>query len=83
MIRKLTFHVIYENVDKMRALIRENRHSTLCEVAEEVGISKSQCHTILTENAEYRAGAKFVPCLLKDEQKANRGSQFRFNITPE
>jgi predicted AAA+ superfamily ATPase len=36
---------------------------TVREVSEEVGISKSSCHTILT--------AKFVLRLLTDEQKAN------------
>jgi 5,10-methenyltetrahydromethanopterin hydrogenase len=46
---------------------------SVCEVSEEVGgITKSLCHTILTEKVEmHHVAAKFVPCLLTDEQKAN------------
>jgi hypothetical protein len=35
---------------KVHAVIRENRRLTVHDVSEEVGISKSSCHTILTEN---------------------------------
>jgi hypothetical protein len=51
-------------VEKVRTVIRE--------VSEEVGISKSSCHTILTKKLEmHHVAAKFVPRLLTDEQKAN------------
>jgi hypothetical protein len=60
-----------DHVEKVRAVIRENRRLTV--KFEEVGITKSSCHTILTEKLEmYHFAAKFVPCLLTDEQKANR-----------
>jgi hypothetical protein len=43
------------------------------EVAEEVSISKTVCHEILTENlGMHRIAAKFLPCLLMDDQKQNR-----------
>jgi hypothetical protein len=53
-------------------MICENRPLTAREVSEEVGINKNFCHTILTEKLEmHRVAAKFVLCLLTDEQKAN------------
>jgi hypothetical protein len=54
-------------------LIRENHRLTVHEVSEQVGITKSSCHTILTKKLEMHhvAAAKFVPCLLTDEQIAN------------
>jgi len=46
---------------------------TVREVAEEVSISKTVCHEILTENlGMHRIAAKFVPRLLTDDQKQNR-----------
>jgi hypothetical protein len=59
-------------VEKVYAMIRENRHLTVRKVFEEVGITKSLCHTILTKELEMHCvAAKFVPCLLTDEQKSN------------
>ena len=61
------------HIEKMRSVIRENRRLTVREVAEEVGICKSSCHTILTEKLKmHRVAAKFVPRLLTEEQKQNR-----------
>jgi hypothetical protein len=31
-------------------MLHSNRHLTVCEVAEEGGISETMCHEILTEN---------------------------------
>jgi DNA-binding transcriptional regulator GbsR (MarR family) len=60
-------------VEKVHVVNHENRRLTVCEVSEEVGISKSSCHIILTEKLEmHRVAAEFVPRLLTDEQKANR-----------
>jgi DNA-binding Lrp family transcriptional regulator len=43
-------------------MIHSNRRLTFHEVAEEVGISKTTCHEILTEHLDTnRAAAKFVP----------------------
>ena len=39
-----------DNVAKVREVIRSNRRLTVREVAEEVSISKTVCHEILTEN---------------------------------
>jgi len=61
------------HIEKVRSVICENRHLTIREVSEEVGICKSSCHTILTEKLKmHRVAAKFVPCLLTEEQKQNR-----------
>jgi hypothetical protein len=62
-----------DHVQKVHAVICENCHLTVCEVSEEVGISKIL--TILTKKLKmHRVAAKFVPCLLTDEQKANSQS---------
>jgi len=54
-----------DHVEKVLALIRQNRHLTVREDGEEVGISKSSCHLILTEKRKIRRVAeKFVPPLL-------------------
>jgi AraC-like DNA-binding protein len=62
-----------DNVAKVREVIRLNRRLTVREVAEEVSISKTMCHEILTENlGMHRFAAKFVSHLLTDDQKQNR-----------
>jgi len=62
-----------DNVAKVREVIRSNRRLTVREVAEEVSISKTVCHEIITENLSmHRIAAKFVPRLLTDDQKQNR-----------
>ena len=62
-----------DNVAKVREVIRSDRRLTVREVAEEVSISKTVCHEILTENlGMHRIAAKFVPRLLTDDQKQNR-----------
>jgi len=52
-----------DHVEKVLAVIRQNRRLTVREVAEEVGICKSSCHLILIEKRKMRR-AKFVPRLL-------------------
>src|SRR5215510_11789421 len=62
-----------DNVAKVREFIRANRRLTVREVAEEVSISKTVCHEIITENlGMHGIAAKFVPCLLTDDEKQNR-----------
>jgi ribosomal protein S25 len=39
-----------ENVEKIRELIHEDRHETIHELADTVGISYGVCQEILTEN---------------------------------
>jgi len=61
-----------DNVAKVREVIRSNHCLTVREAAEEVSISKTMGHEILTENlGMHCTAAKFVPRLLKDDQKQN------------
>ena len=54
-----------DHVEKMLAVIRQNRRLTVREAAAEVGICKSSCHLIITEKRKMRrVAAKFVPRLL-------------------
>jgi len=54
-----------DHVEKVLAVIRQNRHLTFREVDEEVGICKSFCHLISTEKLKVHCvAAKFVPRLL-------------------
>ena len=56
-----------DRIEKVLAVIRQNHHLTVREVAEEVGICKSSCHLILTDKLQMRCvAAKFVPPLLTD-----------------
>jgi len=56
-----------DHVEKVLALICQNRCLTVCEIAEEVGTCKSSCHQILTDKLKMRrVAAKFVPHLLTD-----------------
>ena len=60
------------HVEKMHAVIHQNRRLTVHEVAKEVGVCKSSCHLILTDKLKVRCvAAKFVLCLLTDAQKEN------------
>jgi hypothetical protein len=62
-----------DHIEKVRSVICENRRLTVREGSEEVGICKSSCHTIFTKKLKmHRVAAKFVPCLLTEEQKQNR-----------
>jgi len=61
-----------DHVKRVRAVIHGNRCLTVREVAEEVGISIGSCHQIFTEKFQmHRISAKFMPCLLTDNQKEN------------
>jgi len=62
-----------DNVAKVCEVIRSYCRLTVREVAEELSISKTVCHEILTENlGMHSSAAKFVPRLLTDDQKQNR-----------
>jgi len=62
-----------DHVEKVLAVIRQNRSLTVREVAEEVEMCKSSCHLILTDKLKMsRVVAKFVPRLLTDAQKKKR-----------
>jgi len=50
-----------DHVEKLLAVIRQNRRLTVREVAEKAGICKSSCHLILTDKTENASCcAKFV-----------------------
>ena len=58
-----------DHVEKVLALIRQNRRLTVREVAEEVGICKSSCHQILTDRLKMHCvAAKFVLRLLTQKE---------------
>ena len=61
-----------EIIQKVQKVIHSNHHLTICEVAEEAGISKTTFCEILTENLDmHHVAAKYVPCLLSEDQKHN------------
>jgi hypothetical protein len=61
-----------ENIQKVRKVNRSSHRVTVCEIAEEAGISKTMCHEIRTENLSMHCiAAKFVPRLLSEDQKQN------------
>ena len=54
-------------------LILQNRRLTISEITEDVGTSFGSCQAILTEKLNMqRVVAKFVPCVLTEDQKAHR-----------
>ena len=62
-----------ENIQKLWKVIRSNGRWTVCEVAEEAGVSKTMHHMILTENfGMHHVAAKFVPCSSNEDRKQNR-----------
>jgi len=53
-------------------VIHSNCCLTICEEAEEAGISKTTCHEILTENLGiHHVAAKFMPHHLSEDRKQN------------
>ena len=57
----------------VRDLILLNHRLTIREIAEDVDISFGSCQAILTEKLNmYHVTAKFVPCVLTEDQRANR-----------
>ena len=62
-----------ENVDKVNALIREDRRRTIDQLCEMSGIFWSSIQRILSEDLHMgRVAAKFVPRLLTGEQRERR-----------
>jgi len=62
-----------ENVEKIRQKVNEDRQYTIDEISEALGVSWSSCQQILTMDLNMRCvAAKFVPRLLKQEQKNTR-----------
>ena len=56
-----------DHVEKVLAVIHQNRRLIVREVAEEAEICKSSCHLILTNKLKmHRVAEKFVPRLLTD-----------------
>jgi hypothetical protein len=60
-----------ENVENIWALIHDDRHQTIHELADTTGISYRVCQEILTENLNIcRTAVKFVPQTLDKRSKA-------------
>jgi len=60
-------------IDAVCDLTLQNRRLTIREIAEDVGISFGSCQAILTEKLNvHHIATKFVPCVLTEDQKANR-----------
>jgi len=61
-----------DHVEGVLAVIHGNLRLTVQEVADDVGISIGSCHLIFTEKLQMCCiNAKFMPCLLADDQKEN------------
>ena len=61
-----------DDVEKIHAVFRGNRHLTLREFSEEEGIGVESCHQIFTGEVHMRhVSAKLLPRLLIDDQKDN------------
>jgi len=60
-----------EMIERVRQIIREDRHRTIDEVSMLVGIIHGTCHKILTEDLKMRrVASKFVPRLLECRPKS-------------
>jgi len=62
-----------EMIAKVRAIVRNNRRWTVREIEDNCRICVGSCDAILTDDLHMkRARAKFVPRLLKDDQREQR-----------
>jgi len=62
-----------ENIKKICDAIMFDRYRTINKLEALTGVSWSSCQRILTKELHTkRAAAKFVPCLLSEDQRANR-----------
>jgi len=62
-----------ETVARIQELVRQDRHRTIHDIAEEVGICYGTCQWVLTEElGMHRVTAKFVPKILTADQKQQR-----------
>jgi len=62
-----------ETVARIQELLRQDRHRTIHDIAEEVGIGYGTCQRVLTEEmGMHRVAAKFVPRILTADQKQQR-----------
>ena len=61
------------NIEKVRQLLRSDRHLIICVIANEVGMDKETVHTILVDTLDIRkVCAKMVPRLSTKEQKVKQ-----------
>ncbi|UYV70518.1 hypothetical protein LAZ67_7003388 [Cordylochernes scorpioides] len=68
-----TFQRTDENVQKITDLIKENHRTTLLELEQDTGISKTTIGRIVTEDLRLKkTPAKFIPRFLTNEQKLCR-----------
>jgi len=60
-------------IDKVRTIFRNNRRLAVREIADDCRISVGSCDAILTDDLHMkRVCAKFLPCLLTDDQREQR-----------
>ena len=73
-----------DHVEKVLAVIRQNRLPTVREVAEEAGICKSSCHLILTDKLKmHRVAAKFLQRILPEGSYPTRLKSFIIQGRPK
>jgi len=59
-----------EMIAKVKTIVCNNRRLTVCEIADDCGISVDSCNAILTDDLHMKCVcAKLVPCLLTDDQR--------------
>ena len=59
-----------ETVERIQQFIRQDRHRTIRDIAEEVGAGYGTCQRVLTEElGMHHVAAKFVPRILTADQK--------------
>ena len=62
-----------ETVARIQQLIHQDRHRTIHDIAEEVGVGYGTCQRVLTEEfGMHCIAAKFVPRILTADQKQQR-----------
>jgi len=62
-----------ETVERIQQFIRQDRHRTIRDIAEEVGAGYGTCQRVLTEElGMHRVAAKFMPRILTADQTQQR-----------
>ena len=70
---RLTSSTTPETVAQIQEIIRQDRHRTIRDIAEEVHVGYGTCQRVLTEElGMHRVAAKFVPRILTADQKQQR-----------
>lgn len=63
------------NIERVKEIVRSNRRQSIEVIAEQVGISKGSCHTILCDVLNmHRVCQRFIPHALTEEQQEQRAN---------